>query len=181
MMQRVPEEQIILRFLQTVDRKREQWRRHVRAGRVAADDVFVIALNAAHAQRPILPNAQRFAVKALFALGDLVAVFDKSLRKTVEVFHEARPNLTRANGRSMSSSLFADDRASEVSAVLCSDFHLGQLLLAPYPGIRAKLVCAHNPFARAPLPERCLGAADEYVATQDGPDRLLLQRLSPLG
>lgn len=129
MMQLVPEDQIVLRFMEALDRKRRQWRSRVKRGRVSQTDVYVIALNGAGAQCPMLFNSHRFLFKALFGLGARTAVFDIASRKTVETFHEPRPMRARANGREMSSSLFLSPEAAELSAVICSDFQVASALV----------------------------------------------------
>ncbi|MCX8133772.1 MAG: hypothetical protein N3D18_07400 [Roseococcus sp.] len=175
--QRFPEERILLRLLETIDRKRAQRRRHLAAGRVSIHDAYVIALNIAHAQEPVLWGAQHLIVKAAFGLGRLVLEFDPSLGRTVAVVHEERPHLVRAKGRPISSSLFLDDEAAEVSALLCSDFHAGRLLAAPVQEVCSEMVCVHNPFASVRLKEGCLGAGHEYVAVADGAGDLRIRRV----
>lgn len=170
MAQLVPEEQIILRFIEALDRKRRQWRRRIARGVVSPSDIYVIAMNGGGAQSPMLHNSYRFALKALFGLGPWTVEVDVVTRKAVDAFHEPRPTRKRANGKELSSSLFLSSQAVELSAVICSDFHAGHLVDADWTGERASLICIHNPYATVPLPRAGLPAAREYGPVEETPD-----------
>lgn len=168
--QLVPEERIILRFIEALDRKRRQWRRRIERGVVSPSDIYVVAMNGGGAQSPMLHNSYRFALKALFGLGHWTVEIDVVTRKAVDAFHEARPTRRRANGKELSSSLFLSSEAAELSAVICSDFHAGHLVDADWTSERAGLICIHNPYAAVSLPPCVLPTAREYGPVEKTPD-----------
>lgn len=168
----MPTREVMLRISQALDAKRRQWQRHLRAGRTASGDVYVVAVNTGLIERTWFGDAQEFTIKTLFPIGDLEIAIDTQTGRVTERRYWSRFAINKLSGASIPTTLFASHEASEVSAILCSSVHAGRLIASDE---LLDLVCIHNPFAASACPRELFPTANEVIAQPDGPDHLLLR------
>ena len=115
-----------LRMTSAISEKREKWRKWSQAGLVSAEDAFVIALSGSMIDLADFDfHEPRIARLLLGFGGSIYRVAPGSDEVTREL--EPRSTLTKSNGATVTSALFENDKASEVTAVLFSAVHAKQL------------------------------------------------------
>jgi hypothetical protein len=158
---------MILRATSAIRAKRDQYRTHLDSGIVGADAPFVIAISGANIPQADITKGMPWILKPLFAVGDFfITVEIGSNSPPRESGYAVVSERTTARGSPVDSSLFMDDRASEISAILFSPHHIKNRpeFYGKPPGNDFLLI--HNPFARNPLPVGFLKCGVEYGPRQ---------------
>lgn len=159
--QDVPEEEMLLRLRQSLDAKYQQYRRHIQAGIVKSEDLFVIAVSRGpidhvEADPPLI-------TKCLFAIGHPVLSIPKDGGQP-QLSLSDRPTITKQSGASVPMDFFVDPAHQGISAVI---YCKNNILNHPEPH-GSDFVIVHNPHAKNPLPINFLGVGEEWVSENNG-------------
>ncbi len=154
----VPTEKILLRFANAITAKRDQYRAALKAGIIAADDGYVLAINSRRIPHAPYGNTLPFYVQALLPFGHLTLMLNRSTREIEDRFYQAREKVLKANAASVGTQPFLDPDFAFVSAVLHSAVdcvnrpeHLGD-----------DFFVLHNPVAACPLDPSKFEWCDQY-------------------
>lgn len=171
-----PHMEILLRWTSAIKAKAEglvgnengTQKGYLGAGVVAADDVYVIAVNGCRLRSgpfPALHGISQFpfAVEAVFPVGPYQLQIDRDTLKVIEHGHQHRPFVLNQNQAVVPATVFLEPRFKPISAVWAVDFNGGSAIGNSEPS-----AIVHNPNALNPLPLGFLPADAEYVATQEG-------------
>jgi hypothetical protein len=154
----VPQEQIILRYTSALATKREKWQKDLKSGRVSESDGYIVAINDRSIPWAWMGAEMPYIVKALYGLGNIEVVFDRSTLKIIESRHQHRPTIAKVRGTAISSQPFAARESPEVSAVL-----YGFVNAANYPlQLGENFMILHNDEPNVPLPRGALRFGREY-------------------
>jgi hypothetical protein len=165
--QSVPNQQMILRYLNSISEKYErQYPNWLRFGAVTRDDAFVVALNPRRLGFDYADTIPPRILQAAFPVGNAFITFDRDNLKPRRRGFEVRPSLAKASGSLVDTGVFLHEGYEALSGLLVSRAdvvnrpeHLGDdFQLLP------------NPVARVPLPStfRLPGTYFSVVATDDG-------------
>ncbi len=160
--QAAPVRQALLRMTSALKEKRDRFRNYLKAGVVGAEDVCVIAMSSGglypHAEGVGLPRI----VSAVLPFGDEKITIDRATGEVVEITHERKEALTKANGSAVPTTAFeTPEEYGQISAVLHDTAHLGTWRGDLQP---KRWVTVHNPTAKVPLPDDLFGWGARYRA-----------------
>ncbi len=154
----VPEKEIILRLRSAISSKLAAWKRWLSQKIVSNGDTFVIAINGRRIRDGLGDSEPPFIVRAVFPIGPLVAVWDKSEHEVVETYYDYRDSLTKKSGANVETDIFLSSAFSDVSAVVYSFVNAANY--SQIEGQDFRLV--HNPKATNPLPKGFSKIGREY-------------------
>ncbi len=168
-----PHEQILLRWTAAIKQKAEvllgkpiERGGYLAKGIVAADDCYVIAINArllrgyGGAFSELTGISQLpFAVEATFAIGPLQVRVDRQTLEYSTPEHQQRYLIHKPKGQPVPGNTFLDDSFAPISAIWATDIDECTLL-----GKSASMIVVHNPLAKNPIPLQLLPAEKEYCA-----------------
>lgn len=116
----VPNEKMILRYLNSISEKQRQHEAWVRQKLVAEHDAFVIAINPRRLGHEMADGHPPRLLQAAFALGHQYVVLDQKTLKQVDSGFHVRTAITKASGSDVATGVFEQDRYANVSGLLCS-------------------------------------------------------------
>jgi len=154
----VPLEQVVLRITSGVEEKFKAYKRYLQDEILRPDDPYVIAVN---------PGGMTFArgeydppliIQSLFALGNLMVLFDRHDPARDETHYSIRHQITKHNDEPIRTNCFLDSEYLGISAVIFSDAY--PLSLPRPDGRELKLV--HNPYAQNPIDKGLFKIGYEY-------------------
>lgn len=179
-----PHEALLLRWTAAIKEKAEKLlgnpasatNGYIDKGVVAANDAYVIAVNARLLRGPHFPTITGisqfpFAVEAAFAVGPITIIINRETMAQSGSGHEHRPIIRKPNGAAVPAYTFLDPAFRPVSAIWATDVDETWVI-----GNMKPMAVVHNPIAANPIPAGLLPAHDEFVATPDGNDEYLLER-----
>lgn len=160
--QAAPIRQALLRITSALKEKRDRFRDYLEAGVVGAEDVCVIAMSSGglypHVEGVGLPRI----VSAVLPFGDERITIDRATGEVVEISHERRDALPKANGSAVPTTAFeTPEEYGQISAVLHDTAHLGTWRGDLQP---KRWVTVDNPTARVPPPHELFGWGARYRA-----------------
>lgn len=163
----VPKKQIIMRWTNAIWRKYLKAADYTQKGIVRDHDAYIIAINACNLGYGGLHGAEKYEIplRAVFAFGDVQAVWDVPSGEIVTVGREFRSALVKANQSPVSTDIFLDRKYELISAILATNV---SPFVVPVGKKHFKLAVIHHPLAQAPLPVRLLAADVEIVAKLEG-------------
>lgn len=146
----VPNEQIILRYLNAVRTKlTEQYPRWREAGIVAEQDALVIAVNPKEIAHELVDTIPPRIVQVAFPIGPPTVSLEGRSGKVLEEVYQRRVAIPKANGAVVPTGAFLHDTGVSLSGLLCS-----RVDVANYPAqLGAVFQFVPNPLARAQVPE----------------------------
>ena len=116
----VPNDKLVLRYLNSISDKQRQYRGWLEKGIVKPDDAYVVALNPRKLRlRPADTDPPR-VLQAAFAIGSLYAAIDRETMKVTRTGYQFRDSIAKEGGASVSSGLFHRKEYSNLSGLLCS-------------------------------------------------------------
>lgn len=154
-----PDPQIILRITNAVKMKLDQRDRWIADGIVSSSQPFVVAVNAGLLDEAKDAYGGSYAARTAFALGNdiLVVPFDDKLGTgNIDQSYskiEHKPVVEKSSGSSVKSDLFLSDQYSQLSGLLFSPFHIGNVLQLGYFN---DLEFVSNGFSANPLAKELL-------------------------
>lgn len=180
----LPHESILLRWTSAIKEKAEKligksdgsYEGYISKGIVAPEDAYVIAINGCQLHRPGFIGMEGisqfpYAVEAVFPVGPFQVFISPDTMKQVGADYQYRPEIININGSPVPADTFLDPKFEQVSAIWAVDIDGSSVM-----GNRECLAVVHNPNAMNPIPTHLLPAYDEYVATPNGPDEMVLNR-----
>lgn len=178
-----PHTEILLRWTSAIKEKAEKLigsndgtiKGYLGKGIVASDDAYVIAINGRQLRGSFSSvtgiSQFPFAAEAAFAIGPYQIKIDRDTLKQTGEGHQHRPEIFKTNGSAVPAYTFLDPRFQPISAIWAVDIDGTSVV-----GNSEDLVVVHNPYATNPVPVGFLPAYNEYVATPNGPDEMVLSR-----
>lgn len=162
----VPNERIILRYLNSISEKYERQRANwLRSGSVSNDDAFVIALNP---RRLGFDNADTMPpriLQAAFPIGNAFITISRDTLETVGSGYHFRPQVQKAGGSSVDTGVFLHEGYQGLSGLLVSRVDV----VNNPPKLGEDFQMVHNPVAAVPLPTsfRLPGTYFEVIESGD--------------
>ena len=156
--QAVPEKEILLRLRSAISSKLDAWKKWRSQKLVYSGDTFVIAINGRRIRAGLGDSEPPFIVRAVFPIGALTAVWDKSKHEIVDTYYDYRNTLNKRSGAKIETDIFLSSEFSDVSAVVYSFIDA-----ANHPQIEGQdFRLVHNPSAKTPLPRGFFKLGREY-------------------
>jgi hypothetical protein len=175
----VPNEKMILRYLNSISAKRQQHASWLKNGHVKTDDAFIIAINPRGLGHEFGDAVPPRILQASFAVGNQYVVIDTSTMMQVDSGFQFRDSITKSSGSGVATGVFLRAEYAVLSGLLCSRVDVANQ--PPRMGDDFQLV--PNPGANVGLPEkfRLPGTyfrvdlrEDGYTATAETVDRQAL-------
>lgn len=160
----VPDEKIILRYRSAIGAKHVKHADYLSSGIVSPDDPYIIAVNGYAISYRWADGEMPRILKAVFPLGHLQFLIDRSTRKLTGSQHQFRPNICKLSGAAVSTDLFTGRHCGGISAVLHS---YANACMTAQPLAGTDFLLIHNPLAANPLPRKLIRSRREYTATPD--------------
>ncbi len=161
--QRVPDEQIILRYRSAIAEKFDRrYAGYVAKGIVSNNDSYVVALNGqkvGFSQHDVDPPR---ILRSLFPIGHEKVITELDANETMKIVgnrFQFRPEIKKASGKDVSTFIFLSRDYENLSAVLFSS--VGVINRPERMGQDFMLV--HNPLAKNPLPSGFFKLGKEYT------------------
>lgn len=150
---------------------------YLQNGIVSPEDSYVIAVNCCQLRNgpfsALFGISQfPFAVEAVFPVGPYQLRIDRETLDVVDQGHQHRPYITNANGAQVPAYTFLDPRFNCVSAIWAVDLNGGSVV-----GNSEPMIVVHNPNAENPISLGFLPSDNEYVATQNGNNDYVLNKI----
>ena len=167
---RVPDEQILLRWTNALSVKKEKFLEYRRKGIVQNNDICVIAINGHLLGEPRGISQLPYAVEAVFPTGPLAVSFNKRTSERSDLYNSERWYVRKPSGADVPTDSFLNQTNRYISAVVgCSSCWKGLSLF--------EMSIVHNPFAENRFPPKRFGADLEYVC-EYGEDKDYVELIS---
>lgn len=163
--QTVPNEQIVLRYLNAIDKKlTEQLPRWRAAGIVAEVDAFVIAINPCSLGREYLDTTPPRILQAAFPMGSPYVTLDAKGGGVIGEGYVDRPAIRKISGSEVRTGAFLEPTGVDLSGLLCSRVDAS----TPPGPIGRDFQLVPNPLARVQLPSEFRLPGTYYPVTRNG-------------
>lgn len=157
--QKVPDEQIILRYRSAIHNKYcGKYFKYLEDGIVSNDDCYVIALNGCRNRHA--DNEPPRIVRSVLPFGWQVFNVDTVSHKVANRGYQYRPYLRKASGEKVDTDIFVKPEYEHISAILFSKVDVANR--TPVPG--NNFIVVRNPLALKSLPDDFLKLGREYRA-----------------
>jgi hypothetical protein len=161
--QEVPEEKIILRFINTIDKKWKKYKEYLEHGIIKCDDIYIIAvgwnnLNYFHTLNDnddIIP----YIIRSVLPFGTLMAGFSRETNEVVKYGYGYRDKIQKKNDREISTKMFLEEKYAGISAIIYSEENLINI---PKSLGGSFFLYLHNPLAKIELPRGTFKFCKEY-------------------
>jgi type I restriction enzyme S subunit len=159
----LPEDEIILRFTNSIHAKHQQHQKYISEGLVGPNDLFIVALNGCQ-----IPFAEFFGgipiiIKSVLPIGQEVVTIDTELLKVVDDRHLYRGTIVKKSGSEVSTRGFLDDEYKAISGIIYSNNAAWN-----FPStLGADLLFFHNPSSNNQISMGWLECGLEYWVEGD--------------
>jgi hypothetical protein len=116
----VPNEKIVLRYLNCISEKRRQHASWLTQGIVSPEDAFVIAINPRRLGHEMGDTDPPRILQAALPVGNRYVAIDPNTSKPVESGYQFRDTIDKASGASVSTGVFLQKEYAILSGLLCS-------------------------------------------------------------
>ena len=116
----VPNEKMILRYLNSVSSKKDQHDNWIAKGIVSKDDAFIVALNPRGLRHDYADTVPPRILQAAFAVGNQYITIKRDTLKQVGGGFHYRDQITKASGAPVSTAVFQQAKYTCLSGLLCS-------------------------------------------------------------
>lgn len=116
----VPNEKMILRYLNSISEKHRQHAAWLKQGIVKAEDAFVVAINPRRLGHDHADTTPPRILQAAFAVGPQYIVIDRETMKQVDSGFHFRDAITKASGAAVTTGVFQHEQYVVLSGLLCS-------------------------------------------------------------
>ena len=145
----VPNEKILLRYLNAISEKRRQHASWLASGVVVPEDALVIAINPRRLQHEIVDGDPPRIIQAAYAVGPPYIALDPTSGEAVEVGYQFRNAIKKHTGAEVPSGVFLLSDYNGLSGLLCS-----RVDAANQPEkMGADFQLVENRWASAPMPD----------------------------
>jgi hypothetical protein len=164
-MQIVPNEQLVLRYLNAIDKKlTEQLPRWRAAGKIADGDALVIAINPRSLGRDVLDSTPPRILQAAFPMGGPYVTLDADGGRMIGEGYRDRPAIRKVSGSEVRTGAFLEPTGVELSGLLCSRVDAS----VPRSPMGGDFQLVPNPLARVQLPPAFRLPGTYYPVTRNG-------------
>lgn len=147
--QNVPQEEILLRYLNALSGKRDQYVSWRDKGVVTPEDSLVIAINPRRLKRDFIDSDPPRILQAAYAVGPPFVVIDSQTAQPIEGGYQFRDKIRRRGGNEVSAGVFLLNDYAGFSGLLCS-----RVDAANHPNeMGSDFQLVENRKAKAPLPD----------------------------
>jgi len=163
--QNVPEEAMLLRIANVLDKKFKKYQAKLTSGIVKENEPYVIAVNRSAIEHvePGLP----LILKSLFGIGHLTLPIKSIRQENPESFWSSRPTIGKRSCKDVPMLFFEDEAHSGISAVIyCIDSILNSPRSPEEMG--ENFIIVHNPLAQNSLPYGFFYFGEEWASNGDG-------------
>ena len=159
----IPTEQILLRFTEALDKKRERYAAALADRIVSAEDLYVLAINSRGIRHAPYGNSLPYFIQAFLPVGPLTIGIDRKTLKQTDSFYAYRPEVSKLSGSPVSTRAFLEEEASFCSAVLHSGVDC-----ANHPDqLGDDFSVLHNPRARRPLDTTVFDWCEQFTVRDE--------------
>ena len=139
----VPEEKIILRLTNIIDKKLQAFKEYRKNNVVSEDDAYVIAINGWDIPHAYTEDEIPYIVKAVLPIGNLTVTIDINKMEAINQYYKFRGDIKKKSGSLVPTRAFQDTSFSVISGIIYS--HTDLWNLPAYLGRDFQFV--HNPLA----------------------------------
>ena len=161
----IPEEKIILRFLNAIAEKYCQVERATKKRAEVRNVPYIIAINSCAIPNAHTPVSEEmpYIVKGVFPIGQLRVAIDRDSGNFAEARYATRENIRKSSGSNVGADIFVNPEYSKISAIL----YTHQTLLTRSAELSQELLLVHNPCAQNPIPRGYLNVGREFWVEDD--------------
>ncbi|QIG49214.1 hypothetical protein G5V57_16710 [Nordella sp. HKS 07] len=145
----VPNEKMLLRYLNGISTKRAQHSSWVKNGFVKPEDALIVAINPRCLGYEHADTTPPRILQAAFAVGDPYFVLNRDTMKVVDAGYHVRNVIKKASEAEVTNGVFLQEQYAHLSGLLCS--RVDCVNRPEKMGLDFQL--APNPHAKAPLPQ----------------------------
>lgn len=146
----VPNEKMILRYLNSIASKKAQHDNWIAKGVVTKDDAFVVAINPRGLGHDLADTVPPRILQAAFTVGNQYVTIDRETLKQVDGGFHFRDQIAKASGAPVSTGVFQSADYACLSGLLCS-----RVDVANQPEtLGGDFQLLPNPNAAVPLPDK---------------------------
>lgn len=158
--QKVPQEQILLRFTQAIDDKWKKYKKYLRKSIIKPDDCYIIAISGRGLGRrtPMGGNDIPYIIRAVLPFGTAMVGFGRDPDDFVEYGYSYREQIQKKGGDPVSTKMFLNEKYADISAIIYSEENLINI---PKP-LGKDFLSLHNPLAKNKLPRGPFKFCKEY-------------------
>jgi hypothetical protein len=160
----VPDDRITLRYRTAIEQKYHKYREYRKNGIVNKGDSYIIAVNGYPLSYRWTDAEMPRILKAVFPIGALQFVFDRTTGKLGEATHEQRPKIYKITGNAVSTDCFVNDQYCGISAILHS---YANACMTTLP-LGLDFLVAHNPKASCGVRRGLIPVHREYWVEEGG-------------
>ncbi|MDD5703822.1 MAG: hypothetical protein PHU23_17450 [Dehalococcoidales bacterium] len=169
----IPEEKIILRYTNAIDKKREKYQDALTKGIIGNNDLYLLAINSRG-----IPYASRwmgipYFVKALIPFGEEAVLWDTKTGEIGKPFYQKRERIIKAKGSPVPTTAFLNPEFSFISAIL----HSGVDCISSHTILGDDFIVLHNPTADHPIDPTVFRWCDQMFYKDGKLERRLKQKL----
>jgi hypothetical protein len=146
--QDVPNEKMVLRYLNSIAEKQKQHASWLAQGIVSPEDAFIIAINPRRLGHEVADTHPPRILQAAFPLGNPYVAIDPNTAKPVETGYQFRDAIDKASGAAVSTGIFLLKEYAPVSGLLCSRVDV----VNQPTDVGSDFQLVPNPKATVPLP-----------------------------
>lgn len=144
----VPNERMILRYLNAIRAKYGQYQSWLKQGTVTTDEIFVVAINPRKLDHDIADTVPPRILQAAFPIGHQYMTIDRATTRVIDSGFQFRDVITKSNNAPVATGIFLTDEYPGLSGLLCS-----RIDVCNQPrDMGADFQLVPNPRARSPLP-----------------------------
>lgn len=158
-----PVDQILMRYTQALQEKRDRFQNYREAGVVAEEDRCVIAVNSGGLWPYVEGVGLPRILSAVFPIGDEQIAIDLVTGSFLSVEYASRGEVIRANGSPISLTAFLHPSYAGISGLIGDSARV----TGWHQQGNARFVSATNPTATQPLPQACFRLGTEYRYVQE--------------
>jgi len=148
--QDVPNEKMLLRYLNSISEKQRQHASWLAEGIIAPEDSFVVAINPRRLRHEVADSDPPRILQAAYPVGSAYAAIDPATSKMVDSGYMFRDAIQKSSGAEVPTGVFLLREYGTLSALLCS-----RVDAANQPDkMGADFQLVENRKAKAPLPDR---------------------------
>jgi hypothetical protein len=170
---RVPDEEIALRYCSAIIDKFIKHSNYLKNGTIMPEDLYVIAINSCkipeHSDSKFPPRI----VRAVFPIGNRQFTIDEQSNTLHDNGFQSRPNINKASGFPVSTSIFLDQKFGGISGVLYSRISIRSFNIEK---MDTNFIFVHNPLATNKIPEGYFPFGREFILKDVGDKYKIVSR-----
>lgn len=154
----VPTDKILLRFTHALVEKQRRYEQAIAKGIVKPEDHIILAINSRDIPHAPYGAEMPYILKAFLPVGSLTYTIDRETLEISDAYHQHRENISKVNGKPVSTTSFLDPRFSAFSAVI----HSGVDCTDRPATLGNDFVVLHNPTTTYRLPDSLFNWCQQF-------------------